>query len=110
MKASQEVSEQENNEGSSDDDVEIAMLTGNFNRFLKRKHPSRTRDFNKKYNGEGKKKPKRLLAMNARNWVILNVSAPNSSPRTKEQRIGRRHSKLLGMSPPNPKGKRNKMK
>ena len=32
------------------------MLTKNFNRFLKRKHPSRTRDFNKKYEGEGKKK------------------------------------------------------
>ena len=45
LKASQEVSEEENNGGSSDDDVKIAMLTRNFNRFLKRKHPSRTRDF-----------------------------------------------------------------
>ena len=57
-----------------------------------------------------RRKLKRLLVMNARNWVTSEVSAPNSSPRTKEQRIGRRHSKLLGMSPPNPKGKRNKMK
>ena len=29
------------------------------------------------------RKPKRLLAMNARNWVTFEVSAPNSSPRTK---------------------------
>ena len=37
LKASLEASKEENNEGSSDDDVEIAMLTRNFNRFLKRK-------------------------------------------------------------------------
>ena len=54
------MSEEENNEGSSDNDIEIAMLTRNFNRFLKRKHPSRTRDFNKKYEGEGKKKTKKV--------------------------------------------------
>ena len=36
------------------------MLTRNFNRFLKRKHPSRIRDFNKKYEGEGKKKTKEV--------------------------------------------------
>ena len=59
MKASKEVSEEEN-EGSSDDDVEIAMLTRNFNRFLKGKHPSRIRDFIKKYEGEGKKKTKEV--------------------------------------------------
>ena len=39
LKASQEASDEEPNEGSSDDDVEIAMLTRNFNRFLKRKLP-----------------------------------------------------------------------
>ena len=60
MKASQEVSEEENNEGSSDDDVEIAMLTRNFNRFLKRKLPSRSKHFNKKYEGEGKMKTKEV--------------------------------------------------
>ena len=59
LKASQEASEEEN-EGSSDDDVEIAMLTKTFNRFLKRKHPSRTRDFNKKQEGKGKKKTKEV--------------------------------------------------
>ena len=58
LKASREVSEEENNEGSSDDDVEITILIINFNRFFKRKHPSRITDFNKKYEGEGKKKIK----------------------------------------------------
>ena len=36
------------------------MLTRNFNRFLKRKLSSRTRDFNKKYEGDGKKKTKEV--------------------------------------------------
>ena len=110
MKTSLEASEEENNEGASDDDVEITILTRNFNRFLKRKHPSRTRDFNKKYDGEGKKKTKELLAMNARNRVTSKVSAPSSSSRTKEQRTRRKYSKLLRMTPPNPKWKRNKVK
>ena len=59
MKASKEVSEEEN-KGSSDDDIEITILTRNFNRFLKRKHPLRTRDFNKKYEGKSKKKTKEV--------------------------------------------------
>ena len=46
LKASLEASEEDPNEGSSDDDIEIAMLTRNFNRFLKRKLSSRTRDLN----------------------------------------------------------------
>ena len=57
-----------------------------------------------------RRKSKRLLAMNVKNKVTSEVSAPNSSPRIKEQRIGRRLLKLLGMTPPNSKGKRNKMK
>ena len=40
LKASQEASDEESNEGSCDDD-EIGMLTKNFNRFLKRKFPSK---------------------------------------------------------------------
>ena len=36
------------------------MLTRNFKKFLKKKHSSRTRDFNKKYEGEGKKKTKEV--------------------------------------------------
>ena len=57
-----------------------------------------------------RRKPKRLLSMNVKNWAIFEVSAPNSSPRTKEKRIGKRLSKLLGMTPQNPKGKKNKIK
>ena len=58
LKASQEASVEDPNEGSSDDDVKIAMLTKNFNRFLKRKFPSKIRHINKKYEGEVKGKSK----------------------------------------------------
>ena len=57
LKASQEASDEEFNKGSCDDD-KIAMLTKNFNRFLKRKFPSRSRHINKKTEGEGKMKTK----------------------------------------------------
>ena len=57
-----------------------------------------------------RRKLKRLLAMNVRNWVTSKVSTPNSNLRTKEQRIERKPSKLLRMTPLNPKGKRNKKK
>ena len=60
LKALLEVREEDPNEGSSDDDVEIAMLTRNFNRFLKRKLPLRSKNFNKKYEGEGKMKTKEV--------------------------------------------------
>ena len=60
LKASQEESEEENNEGSSDDDDKVAMLTRSFKKFLRNKYSSRTRDFNKKYEGEGKKKSKEV--------------------------------------------------
>lgn len=46
--------------------------------------------------------------MNTRNLVILEVSAPNSSSRIREQRRERRASKLHGMTPQNRKRKRNK--
>lgn len=36
------------------------MLTRNFNKFLKKKYSSKTRDFNKKYEGAGKKKTKEV--------------------------------------------------
>ena len=57
-----------------------------------------------------RRKLKRLLVMNARNRATFKVSSPNSSPKIKEQKIGRRLSMLLGMTPPNPKGKINKKK
>ena len=36
------------------------MLKRNFNKFLRKQHTSRTRDFNKKYKGDGKKKTKEV--------------------------------------------------
>ena len=51
LKVSQETSDVDPNEDFSDDDVEIAMLTKNFNRLLKRKFPSRSRHINKKLEG-----------------------------------------------------------
>ena len=82
MKASQEASEEEN-EGSSDDDVEIAMLTRNFNSFLKRKHPSRTRDFNKKYEGEGKKKTKKVTCYECKKLGHIKSECPKLKSKNK---------------------------
>ena len=36
------------------------MLTKNFKKFLRKQHTSKIRDFNKKYEGEGKKKTKEV--------------------------------------------------
>ena len=49
LKASQNDSETENLEDSSDEDGEIAMLTRNFKKFLRKQHTLRIKDFNKKY-------------------------------------------------------------
>ena len=57
-----------------------------------------------------RRKLKKLLAMDAKNWVTFKVIVPNSNPRTKEQMIERKHSKLLRMTPLNLKRKRNKKK
>ena len=84
LKASQEVSEEENNEGSSDDNNEIAMLTRNFNRFLKRKHPSRIRDFNQKYEGEGKKKTKEVTCYECKKPSHIRSECPKLKFKNKE--------------------------
>ena len=55
LKASQNDSEAENLEDSSDKDGKISMLIRNFKKFLRKQHTSRTRDFNKNYEGEGNK-------------------------------------------------------
>ena len=60
--------------------------------------------------GKVRRKPKKLLVMNARNRVTSKMSVPNSNSRTREQRIERRPSKLLGMTPSNRRRKRNKKK
>ena len=83
MKASQEVSEEENNEGSSDDDNKIAMLTRNFNRFLKRKHPSRTRDFIKKYERESKKKTKEVTCYECKKLSHIKCECPKLKSKNK---------------------------
>ena len=57
-----------------------------------------------------RRKLKRLLVMNARNRVILEVNVLSSNSRISEQMIERRPSKLLEMTPPNRKGTRNKKK
>ena len=72
LKASQEESEEENNEVSSDDDNKIAMLTINFNRLLKKKHSSRTRDFK----GEGKKKSKEVTCYECKKLGQIQSECP----------------------------------
>ena len=52
LKASQDDSEEESLEDSSDEGGDIAMLTRNFKKFLRKNNSSRTRDFKK---GDGKK-------------------------------------------------------
>ena len=57
-----------------------------------------------------RRKLKRLLAMTVKNRVTLEVNVPSSNSRIMEQRIVRRPSKLLGMTPPNRRKKRSKKK
>ena len=102
LKASQEAIDEDPNEGSSDDDVEIAMLTKNFNRFLKRKFPSRSKHFNKKYEGEGKMKTKEVTCYECKKLGHIKSECPKLKSRTKEQRTRGRLSKLLGTTHPNP--------
>ena len=60
LKASQNDSEEENLEDSSDKDSEIAMITRNFKKCLRKQYTSRIRDFNKMYEGDSKKKTKEV--------------------------------------------------
>ena len=52
------------------------MLTRNFNRFLKRKLPSKTKDFNKKYEGEGKKKTKEVTCYECKKLGHIKSECP----------------------------------
>ena len=76
LKALLEESEEDPNEGSSDDDIEITMLTRNFNRFFKRKLFSRKKDFNKKYEGEGKKKTKEVTCYECKKLSHIKSECP----------------------------------
>ena len=52
------------------------MLTRNFNRLLKRKHPSRIRDFNKKCEEEGKKKTKEVTCYECKKLGHIKSECP----------------------------------
>ena len=51
----QDDSDNESLEDSSDEDGDVAMLTRNFKKFLRRKNFSKTKDFYKKHEGKKKK-------------------------------------------------------
>ena len=57
-----------------------------------------------------RRKLKSLLVINVRNQVTSEVSVPNSNLRIKEERRKEKPSKVLGMTPSNPKEKRNNKK
>ena len=76
LKASQVESEDENNEVSSDDDEEVAMLTRSFKKFLRKKHSSRIRYFNKKYEGEGNKKIKDITCYECKKLGHIRSECP----------------------------------
>ena len=52
------------------------MLTRNFNKFLKRKHSSKTKDFNKKYEGDGKKKTKEVACYECKKLGHIRSECP----------------------------------
>ena len=84
------------------------MLTRNFKKLLRKQQEQETSTRIMKV--KVRRKPKKLLAMNARNRVTFEVNVSSSNSRTREQRIKRSPSKLLRMTPPNQRRKRNKKK
>ena len=52
------------------------MLTRNFNRFLKRKLPLRTKDFNKKYEGDSKKKTQEVTCYECKKLGHIKSECP----------------------------------
>ena len=86
------------------------MLTRNFKRFLKKKHSSRTRDFNKKYEGEGKKKSKEVTYYECKKLGHIRSECPKLKFKKKRAKDKKKASKLLGMTPLNRRRKRNKKK
>ena len=83
LKASQNDSEEENLEDSSDEDGEISMLTRNFKKFLRKQHTSRTRDFNKKYEGYGKKKTKEVTYYECKKLGHIKSECPKLKSKNK---------------------------
>ena len=60
LKALQDDSDNESLEDSSDEDGEVAMLTRNFKKLLRRQNFSKTKEFHKKHEGDCKKKTKQV--------------------------------------------------
>ena len=83
LKASQNDSEEENLEDSSDEDSEIAMLTRNFKKFLRKQHTSRTRDFNNKYKRDGKKKTKEITCYECKKSGHIQSECPKLKSKNK---------------------------
>ena len=109
LKASQKASDEDSNEGSCDDD-EIAMLTKNFNRFLKRKLPSRLKNFNKKYEGEGKMKTKEVTFYECKKSGHIKSECPKLKFKNKGAKDKKKAFKATWTTHPNSNWKRTKMK
>ena len=83
LKASQNNSETENLEDSSDEDGEIAMLTRNFKKFLRKQYTLRTRNFNKKYEEDGKKKTKEVTCYECKKSSHIRSECPKLKSKNK---------------------------
>ena len=83
LKASQNDSEIENLEYSSDKDSEIAILIRNFKKFFIKQHTSRTRDFNKKYEGDGKNKTKEVTCYKCKKLGHIRSEYPKLKSKNK---------------------------
>ena len=85
------------------------MLTKNFKRFLKRKLPSRSKNFNKKYEGEGKMKTKEVTCYECKKPGHIESKCPKLKFKNKGAKDKKKAFKAR-ITHPNPKWKRNKMK
>ena len=60
------------------------MLTRNFKKILRKQHTSRTRDFNKKYEGDGKKKTKEVICYECKKSGHIRSECPKLKFKNKE--------------------------
>ena len=59
------------------------MLTRNFKKFLRKQHTSRTKDFNKKYEGDGKKKTKEVTCYECKKSGHIRSECPKLKSKNK---------------------------
>ena len=59
------------------------MLIRNFKKFLRKQHTSRIRDFNKKYEGEGKKKTKKVTCYKCKKPGYIKSECPKLKSKNK---------------------------